>query len=220
MLKRLADLLLPEERRLDLDGGKAVHHYLECYRRQGPEACTLRLADLEPAHCQMDSSLHHLDNPKQVCISALLYAASRLPACMPQVRNLALAVQPAAFAEHHWGDVSSWQQVAADKRRRRSFFDGRDRLAMLVSSLSDIDDLIPSLCAYQIEWNKLHQRLAASGLGTALSGGSQRASAVGRELRLALGLSRPDYEALAQLWEKAGTKKWRTLLPAQKTWSC
>ncbi|MCF8043817.1 MAG: hypothetical protein K9K65_07215 [Desulfarculaceae bacterium] len=200
MLKRLARLLSPEEHRLDLDGGKAVRHYLECYRRQGPDGCAMRLADLEPAHLQMDSSLHHLADPEEVCASALLYAASRLPRCMPQVQTVALAVQPNAFADHPWGDVSAWQPVAADKRRRRAFFDGRNRLAMLVSSLSDIDDLIPSLCAYQIEWNKLHQRLARSPLGPALADGSERASSTGRELRTALGLSRPDYEALAQLW--------------------
>jgi len=121
MLKRLTGLFSPEEHRLDLDGGKAVHRYLECYRLQGPDGCAMRLAELEPAHHQMDSSLHHLDDPGQICTSALLYAASRLPRCMPQVRAVSLAVQPSAFAGHPWGEVSSWQAVAADKRRRRAF---------------------------------------------------------------------------------------------------
>ena len=43
-------------------------------------------------------------------------------------------------------------------RRRRQFYDGSDRLAVLVSSPSDIDDLIPTLVAYELEWNKgLHE---------------------------------------------------------------
>lgn len=216
MLKRLTGLFSPEEHRLDMDGGTPVRRYLERYRRQGPDGCAMRLAELEPAHHQMDSSLHHLDDPEQICTSALLYATSRLPRCMPQVRAVALAVQPSAFADHPWGEVSSWQAVAADKRRRRAFFDGQDRLAMLVSSLSDIDDLIPSLCAYQIEWNKLHQRLAESPLGPALADGSTRASALDRELRLALGLSRPDYEALAQLWGDAWEQKMAAIASGPK----
>ena len=35
-------------------------------------------------------------------------------------------------------------------------FDGNHRLAVFVASRSDIDDLIPILTAYQIEWNKLN----------------------------------------------------------------
>ena len=42
-------------------------------------------------------------------------------------------------------------------RRRRQFFDGNDRLAVLVSSPSDLDDIIPALVAYELEWNKLHE---------------------------------------------------------------
>ena len=39
------------------------------------------------------------------------------------------------------------------------FFDGRSTLAAFIASVSDIDDMIPMLTAYQIEWNKLHGRL-------------------------------------------------------------
>ena len=39
------------------------------------------------------------------------------------------------------------------------FYDGRDRLAVYVNSTSDVDDLIPTLTGYQIEWNKLHRLL-------------------------------------------------------------
>ncbi len=35
----------------------------------------------------------------------------------------------------------------------------KDTLAAFIASVSDIDDLIPMLTAYQIEWNKLHDRL-------------------------------------------------------------
>ena len=35
---------------------------------------------------------------------------------------------------------------------------------MLLASTSDLDDLIPTLVAYQLEWNKLHALLRAAEL--------------------------------------------------------
>jgi hypothetical protein len=52
--------------------------------------------------------------------------------------------------------VTEWEQVYAAGRRRRMHFDGDHTLAVFIASRSDIDDLIPMLTAYQIEWNKLH----------------------------------------------------------------
>lgn len=215
VLKRLAGLLSPEERRLDLDGGEAVRCYLEGYQRLGPEGCRLRLAELEPAHHRMDSSLHRLADSDQLCVPALLYASARLPACMPQVAQVALAAERSAFMAHGLGDVSGWQMVSAEKRRRLSYFDGRDQLATLVTSLSDLDDLIPSLCAYQIEWNKMHRRLARTPLGRALAAGRETAAA-GQELRQALGLNRSDYQALAGLWGMSWNRKLAALAAGPK----
>jgi hypothetical protein len=46
--------------------------------------------------------------------------------------------------------------VEAPARRRRWFDDGQGTLAVLLASTSDLDDLIPTMVAYQVEWNKLH----------------------------------------------------------------
>ena len=40
--------------------------------------------------------------------------------------------------------------------------DGHGTMAVLLASTSDLDDLIPTLVAYQLEWNKLRTRLLAS----------------------------------------------------------
>ena len=55
-------------------------------------------------------------------------------------------------------------------RRRPLRYDGAGTLAVFVASASDIDDLVPIVTAYQIEWNKLHGRLAAAGPGVAALG--------------------------------------------------
>ncbi|MEZ4582195.1 MAG: hypothetical protein R3A10_11290 [Caldilineaceae bacterium] len=46
------------------------------------------------------------------------------------------------------------------RRRRKFYFDAkRNTLAAFVASVSDIDDIIPTLTAYQIEWNKINEKL-------------------------------------------------------------
>src|SRR5205807_897720 len=39
------------------------------------------------------------------------------------------------------------------------YYGGDNTLAVLIASRSDIDDLVPTLVAFQIEWNKLHRAL-------------------------------------------------------------
>jgi hypothetical protein len=42
---------------------------------------------------------------------------------------------------------------------RRLSYDGKATLACYIASGTDIDDIVPLLTAYQIEWNKLHGRM-------------------------------------------------------------
>jgi hypothetical protein len=60
------------------------------------------------------------------------------------------------FHQNGYPKIEGWQQVSARARRRRCFFNGKDILGCYIGSRSDLDDIIPSLVAYQIEWNKLH----------------------------------------------------------------
>jgi len=61
-------------------------------------------------------------------------------------------------------DILGWEAVKAPARRRRWYHDGRNTLAVLIASTSDIDDLVPTLVAFQIEWNKMHRSLQDVGL--------------------------------------------------------
>jgi len=49
--------------------------------------------------------------------------------------------------------IEAWTPVEAAARRRQWHYDGSGRLAVHIASESDIDDVIPTLVAYQIEWN-------------------------------------------------------------------
>jgi len=61
----------------------------------------------------------------------------------------------------------AWQRVRTRGRRRLLRWDGAGTLAAYVASTSDIDDLVPILTAYQIEWNKMHELLAGDANGPA-----------------------------------------------------
>jgi hypothetical protein len=74
------------------------------------------------------------------------------------------------FIWRKYAAVESWQEVSAIGRRRRMFFDGEETLAAYIASRSDIDDLIPMLTAFQIEWNKLHHLLRGNQIRAWLGG--------------------------------------------------
>jgi hypothetical protein len=129
--------------------------------------------------------------------AALIYSALRLPACIEHVRLVILAQSLEVFAQAGYGDVETWHTVTSPGRRRKMFFDGNETLAVLIASPSDLDDLIPILLAYQIEWNKIHRQAHDPIFMKALE-----AQHTEQALH-ALGLPAEDQERLAAIW--AGT---------------
>src|SRR5262249_17455725 len=73
--------------------------------------------------------------------------------------------------------------------------DGAGTLAVLLASASDVDDLVPTLVALQIEWNKIRTRMRASGLGRDGTPGPTTPDCA-REL----GGSQEDWERVSQAW--------------------
>ena len=59
--------------------------------------------------------------------------------------------------------ISEWEEADSPARRRRWHDAGDGTHAVLIASASDVDDLIPTLVAFQIEWNKLRVRQRAAG---------------------------------------------------------
>lgn len=136
-----------------------------------------------------EPSLHHGVRDPAPDLSALTYTSLRLPACIGQVRLVLLGQSHEVFARQGFGSVQSWQPVSAPGRRRKMFFDGEETLAVLIASPSDVDDLIPMLVAFQIEWNKIHELLSDPRVGPVVELDDERLAAV-------LGL---DPEAVARL---------------------
>jgi hypothetical protein len=116
----------------------------------------VRLRSLEEAHAGMNSLLHPLARQQVVDSSAFVYSILRLPRVISQVELVVLGQSYEMFSEYTLEGPQDWEEVRAPGRRRRCFFNGTDILACLITSRSDIDDLIPILTAYQIEWNKMN----------------------------------------------------------------
>jgi hypothetical protein len=115
---------------------------------------------LEPSHRAMESSLHAGAASSEPDLGAFLYAIHRLPSDIWRARLVAMGQDAIAFQRAGLGDLDAWETVEAPARRRRWHRDGHGLLGVLIASGSDLDDLIPTLVAYQIEWNKLHERTA------------------------------------------------------------
>lgn len=119
----------------------------------------VQIRTLEEVHGGMNSSLHTDARKSTPDISALIYSILRLPPCISQVKSIVLGQSLSVFARQGYADVENWTQVYAKARRRPTFFDGKSTLAVFIASRSDIEDVVPVLTAYQIEWNKLHELL-------------------------------------------------------------
>ncbi len=164
--------------------------YIRTYYSLLRSSGDVRVRAFEESHLFSRSSLHLGAEEADPDLAAFAYSAGRLPDCMPRTRHIVLGQSPAQFEAAGYR-IDEWQIARTRGRRRPLRWDGGDTLAVFVASASDIDDLVPILTAYQIEWNKLRERLLAARISD-VSDDVALASALGAEepvlrLRGALG---------------------------------
>ena len=140
-------------------GKHAVELYVRTYTTMLQSSGDIKIESLVQAHLGMGSVLHPLAAEPQSDMGALLYAVRRLPGAINQCRRVIMGQSPQGFKAALGADIMSWKAVKAPARRRRWYYGGDNTLAVLIASRSDIDDLVPTLVAFQIEWNKLHRAL-------------------------------------------------------------
>ena len=140
--------------------------YIRTYYSLLRSSGDVRVRAFEEAHLYSRSSLHLGAEDPTPDLAAFAYSAGRLPACMPRVRHIVLGQSIPQFNAAGF-DIERWDTVRTRGRRRPLRFDGKSTLAVFVASASDIDDLVPILTAYQIEWNKLREHLLAARVGDA-----------------------------------------------------
>jgi hypothetical protein len=148
------------DRTVPRTGSEEIELYMRTYYSLLRSTHAIQIETLAESHMAMESSLHvHARSPLPD-ISALVYSSLRLPPSMADVEYILAGQVEQSFIKAGY-PVTDWKRVYAPGRRRRTHFDGQHTLAVFIASRSDIDDLMPMLTAYQIEWNKLHALLQA-----------------------------------------------------------
>src|ERR687897_3527360 len=143
-------------------GSDEVELYHRTYTTLLRSSGETRLRVLEPSHAAMNSSLHPLAATSEPDLGAFMYAVRRLPSGIYKANPIVMGQEAVEFRRHGIGDLNDWDAREAPARRRWWFDSGTGVLAVLLASTSDLDDLIPTLVAYQIEWNKLHAAARAT----------------------------------------------------------
>lgn len=182
-------------------GKREVDLYVRTYNTLLQSSGPIEVDVLVPAHMNIESSLHTGAREPAPDMAAFMYSSLRLPPEIVRVRTVVLCQSERLFRRAGYQDVESWTSVSAPGRRRKWHFDGNETLAVFIASSSDLDDLIPTIVAWQIEWNKLHRICRNDddllALLDDLEAGKRSADG---EIRERLGISPFDWERLESSW--------------------
>ncbi|HEV2526888.1 MAG TPA: hypothetical protein VGT61_00340 [Thermomicrobiales bacterium] len=195
-------------------GKREVDLYVRTYTTLLQSSGAISVSSLEPAHIMAAASLHAGATEEAPDMNAFMYSTQRLPACIVDVRRIVLAQTRRDFTRHGFTELDDWEMQSAPGRRRRWLYDGGETLAAYIASASDLDDAVPTIVAWQIEWNKFHRlfqadpelaaevRALATGEGVPPS--DERFASIGERLLLSSG----DWNRLRSVW---GVRLWPNL---------
>ena len=158
----------------------------------------VQIRSLEEVHASMNSSLHPDARQDTPDTSAFIYSTLRLPPCIAEVNSIILGQSSLVFARNGFQNIENWQPVYSKARRRLSYCDQNGTLAVFIASQSDIEDIVPVLTAFQIEWNKMHALLQKKKGEVDLA--SVTTSISHKELAKWLTISEEDATRLQTIW--------------------
>ena len=197
-------------------GKREVDLYVRTYTTLLESSGAIGVSSLEPAHLNASPSLHAGAEEQAPDMNAFMYSVQRLPACMVDVKHIILGQTVQAFASGGYANWESWTAQSAPGRRRKWLFDGNETLSAYIASTSDLDDLIPTIVAYQIEWNKFHRLISGNDSLSAQINNAAKAdypasaltaeeiATIGKELLL----NESDWARLQTVW---GLQLWQNL---------
>ena len=171
----------------------AVEVYHRTYTTILRSSGETQLRVFEHSHKAMGSSLHPLAGSIELDLGALLYAVRRLPDAIFRASRVVMGQSAEVFAQRGYRPFTEWTEVSAPGRRRRWYDNSQGTLAVLIASASDVDDLIPTMVALQIEVNKLQVALRGSGI-------DRIADSSPAEIAAACGGLEDDWLQLHEIW--------------------
>ena len=204
-------------------GKRDVELYIRTYNTLLLSSVETSLKALVQAHYNIDSSLHPDARKPYPDMSAFIYSVLRLPAAINQC-NLVLLGQSEEFFLQQGFHMNRWQAVTASARRRRWFYDGKQTLAVYITSVSDTDDIVPVLVAFQIEWNKIFYLLNQDAttmqlLETPVERNSPIFAEISKVLCQRLHITADDWRRLEVIWGDHLWEKLREVGTARKSFN-
>jgi len=190
-------------------GNEEIELYIRTYYSLLRSSGEVAVRSLEETHSTMNASLHQGADSPEIDMSAFIYCAMRLPVCMSQIRLILLGQSAEVFSRGGYPKVEQWTVSKAAARRRKMFFDGNETLAVFINSISDIDELIPMITAYQIEWNKMHNLLAQVNF-------TPQDDHTPADYQSAFGLGDEDFAKLQQVWNNQLLTNLRKIAHSEK----
>ena len=194
-------------------GKRDVELYIRTYNTLLRSSGEVSLKALVQAHLNIDSSLHPDAHSPYPDMSAFIYSVLRLPNSIVHCDLVLLGQSEEMFLLQGFS-VNDWESVTASARRRKWFYDGKHTLAVYVASVSDTDDIIPILVAFQIEWNKMYYLIRAEPttiqlLETRMDRTSPVFAEISKVLSERLHIAPDDWRRLEVIW---GDSLWENLL--------
>ncbi|MBO0782101.1 MAG: hypothetical protein J2P37_25055, partial [Ktedonobacteraceae bacterium] len=185
-------------------GKRDVELYIRTYNTLLRSSGEISLKALVQAHYNIESSLHPDARSPYPDMSAFIYSVLRSPASIINCDLVLLGQSEEVFLQQGF-HVDTWQAVTASARRRKWFYDGSKTLAVYVASVSDTDDIVPVLVAFQIEWNKMYYLLNADPttmqlLETQVDRKSPVYAEISKVLRERLHIEPDDWQRLEVIW--------------------
>lgn len=194
-------------------GKRDVELYIRTYNTLMRSSGEVNLKALVQAHLNIDSSLHPDARSPYPDMSAFIYSVLRLPTSIVHCNLVLLGQSEEMFLQQGFR-VNDWESVTASARRRKWFYDGKATLAVYVASVSDTDDIMPVLVAFQIEWNKMYYLLNVDPtttqlLETHMDRSSPVFAEISKVLSERLHIAQDDWRRLEVIW---GDQLWENLL--------
>ncbi len=203
------------DRRVPQTGSEEIELYIRTYYSLLRSTADVRVRSLEEVHANMGSSLHPGARSTVPDMGAMIYSSLRLPSCIVDTERIVLGQSQEVFLEKGIGDLETWIPVVAKARRRRCFFDGNHTLACYVASRTDIDDIVPLLTAFQIEWNKLHRLMQGEQVKTFLLDPLDNDESLAILAR-GIGVDAGDLVRLREVWSENFWEKMRLIARSSK----
>ena len=137
----------------------SIELHVRTYRSALKSNLEVTVHSLSPSYLKIDSILHPFAaDPTRLDPSALVYSLLRLSKNIDRTKTIVMGQNPQVFSDNGFSDITKWEKSSSTARRRTRFFNPKTNLiASIISSISDIDDIVNLILAYQIEWNKFHQ---------------------------------------------------------------